>query len=260
MFNRGDFTPISYYGDTYLLRFREVLINSYFDKRFSEKPIPGDVDSYVNATINLYSLSVDLVDSLLDYYIYLASHSKRLLRNNDVESAIVATLFDQYSPLKSLDRYEALRKEFATLLAKESNDFKKHYNTKLLDKRVEYGFKGIVPNKASINVLLNQMCKNFILEHCLDNIVNYDQTGLYDTRNYDLEVLCEKLSFDDIIELYASLKNVFSNFPDSMVIPQKFIVEVLYDRLLFEDTSVAARNDRLVSICKSYLKEEPLFI
>ena len=146
------------------------------------------------------------------------------------------------------------------MLNSESKEFKRKFNTALLTKRVEYGFKGMIPNIAAINVKLNESCKKFIVENCLENITNFDQTGLYDTRNYDLEVLCAKLNFDEIIELYDRLKTVFNNFPDSSMIPQKFICEVIYNRLRYDDKTSEERNERLKQISMKYLKEEALFV
>jgi len=260
MVEKGTFEPVKYYGGTYLLKFREVIINSYFDKKYYAKLIKGDVESYVDFAINLYSLARDLEDSVLDYYLYLASHSRRLERNNDVKSAIITNLYELYSPYKSLDRFENLRKYFADELSKESNSFKKEYNTQLLDKRLEYGFKGMIPNINAIKTRLNERCKIFVIENCLENIANLDQTGFYDTRNYDLEVLCNRLNFDELLDLYTSLKAVFANFPDASMIPQKFIAEVIYNRLGYKDETEESRNDRLRTICSSYLKEEALFI
>ena len=234
-FAADKFNPVAYYGDSYLLRFREVMVNSYFDNRYKINVIKGNIDSYVDAAINLYSLAMDVENSVFNYYIYLSSHSKRLLRNNDVESAIIANIYSLYSPLACLERFEKARREFGALLNLENNSFKKKYNTALLTKRVEYGFKGMIPNIAAINIRLNESCKKFVVENCLENITNFDQTGLYDTRNYDLEVMCAKLNFDEIVELYDRLKGVFNNFPDSNIIPQKFICEVIYNRLRYED-------------------------
>ena len=258
--DRGVVEPVKYYGDSYLLRFREVIINSYFDKKYYAKLIPGDVDSYVDYAINLYSLARDLEDSVLDYYLYLASHSRRLQRNNDVKSAIITSLYELYSPYKSLDRFEAIREYFATQLAKEKNDFKNKYNTELLNRRIEYGFKGMIPNINAIKTRLNERCKVFVIENCLENITNMDQTGLYDTRNYDLEVLCSRLNIDELMDLYMRLKAVFANFPDSHQIPQRFMAEVLYNRLDYHDDDDEAKMERLKTICSSYLKEEALFI
>ncbi len=260
MVEKGTFEPVKYYGGTYLLKFREVIINSYFDKKYYAKLVPGDVQSYVEFAINLYSLARDLEDSVLDYYLYLASHSRRLQRNNDVKSAIITNLYELYSPYKSLDRFEELRKYFAGELSKENNEFKKKYNTELLNKRIEYGFKGMIPNINAIKTRLNERCKIFVIENCLENIANLDQTGLYDTRNYDLEVMCSRLNFDELLDLYTSLKAVFANFPDSLLIPQEFIAEVIYNRLGYEDESEEAKIERLKTICSSYLKEEALFI
>ena len=260
LYDNNVFEEVTYYGDTYLFRIRELLINSYYDKRYKLEVVKGDLDSYVKEAINLYSLASDLEKSIFDYYVYLSSHSKELKRNNDVESAILANIFETYSPLKSLNRFDTLRREFSNMINKESNAFKKKYNTVLLDKRVEYGFKGPIPNKASINVLLNERCKKFIVENCLDNLINFDVTGLYDTRNFDLAVLCQKFSFDDLLELYSDLKAVYANFPNAISLPQKFICETIYNRLEYSDPSLKEKNDRLKVICQSYLKEEPLFV
>ncbi|MBQ4031816.1 MAG: hypothetical protein II625_08690 [Bacilli bacterium] len=259
-FENNEYRPVSYYGDSYLLKFREVMINSYFDNRYRLNIIKGDIDSYVDAAINLYSLAIDVENSIFNYYIYLASHSRRLLRNNDVESAIIANIYSLYSPLLCLERFEKARREFGSQLNMENNTFKKKYNTALLTKRVEYGFKGMIPNIAAINIKLNESCKKFVVENCLENITNFDQTGLYDTRNYDLEVMCAKLNFDEIVELYERLKAVFNNFPDSNMIPQKFICEVIYNRLRYDDCNESDKKEKLKEISMKYLKEEALFV
>ena len=118
----------------------------------------------------------------------------------------------------------------------------------------------MIPNINAIKTRLNERCKIFVIENCLENIANLDQTGLYDTRNYDLEVMCSRLNFDELLDLYTSLKAVFANFPDSLLIPQEFIAEVIYNRLGYEDESEEAKIERLKTICSSYLKEEALFI
>ena len=257
-FYKNELKPSYKFDDNYLLRFKNSLINAYYDKRFHLNVIKGDLNSYVDTAINLYSLAFDLENSVFDYYLYLTSHSRRLSRNNDVESAIIRNIYDIYSPLVSLNRFEKIRKEFGDFLAKESNEFKQKYNTELLSRRVDYGFKGMIPNISAIKIFLNERCKNFIVENCLDNIINFDDSGLYDTRNYDLEVLCEKLSIEEVLNLYGRLKSVFSNFDNSFLIPQRFICNVIYNKLYNEDET--NRLDKLKNICLSYLKEEPLFL
>ena len=254
------FEPVSYIGDTYIIRFRELLINNYYDKRLYLKPLAHDVNSFVKVAIGLYGLASDLENRVLDYYLYLASHSRKLQRNNDVVSAIVANLYKLYNPFDSLDRFEALRKEFADMLHAESNEFKKEYNTILLGSRVEFDFKGPIPNINAIRVRLNERCKKFILENCLENLVNFDETGMYDTRNYELESLCDRLNFDEIKDLYENLKTIFNNFSGSAVIPQKFIATLIYDRLNYHDTNEAEKQEKLKVICQTYLKEDCLFI
>ena len=257
-FYKNEFEPSYKFDDNYLLRFKNSLINAYYDKRFHLNVIKGDLNSYVDTAINLYSLAVDLENSVLDYYLYLASHSRRLLRNNDVESAIIRNIYDMYSPLVSLNRFEKIRKDFGDFLAKESNEFKQKYNTELLSRRFDYGFKGMIPNISAIKIFLNERCKNFIVENCLDNIINFDDSGLYDTRNYDLEVLCQKLSFEDIVDLYGKLKSVFSNIENSLAIPQRFICTVIYNRLGYDDSN--NRESKMTEICNTYLKEDPVFL
>ena len=77
---------------------------------------------------------------------------------------------------------------------------------------------------------------------------------------FDLAVLCQKFSFDDLLELYSDLKAVYANFPNAISLPQKFICETIYNRLEYSDPSLKEKNDRLKVICQSYLKEEPLFV
>ena len=245
-------------SDNYLLRFKESLIKSYYDKRYKLLIAREDVDSYVKEAISLYSLAVDLENRVLEYYLYLAAHSKRLLRSNDVESAIIANLYSLYSPLDCLERFEEVRKEFGEKLSLKSNDFKKKYNSALLTKRVEYGFKGMIPNVSAIKIRLNERCKEFIIENCLENMINFDETNMYDTRNYDLEVLCDRLSVSEIVDLYGRLKQVFMNFNNSLIVPQQFICKVISNKLDNQDDRDI--KDRMIEICNTYLKEEPLFI
>ncbi len=257
-FKDGTFSFFSSDTTSYLFRFKYILINSFYDKRYHLNIIKGDMRSYVNAAISLYSLAVDLENNIIDYYLYLASHSKRLLRNNDVESAIISNLYNLYSPLDCLDRFENERNAFSELLNAESDEFKKKYNTELLEKRAEFDFKGMIPTVSAIKIKLNEKCKNFIVENCLDNIINYDETGLYDTRNYDLEVLCQKLSFEDIVDLYGKLKSVFNNIENSLAIPQRFICTVIYNRLGYDVSN--NRESKMTEICNTYLKEDPVFL
>ncbi len=256
-FNEGVFRGIHLTEENYLLRFKSLLINSYYDSRYIIDIKQGNINDYVTCAINLYSLAVDLENNVLDYYLFLASHSKRLLRNNDVDNAIIKNLYNLYSPIECLDRFEASRKIFVELLDKESNEFKKKYNTELLSKRVEYDFKGMIPNVSAIKTKLNERCKDFIVENCLENVKNYDETGLYDTRNYDLEVLCEKLSFDDLVSLYDRLKSVFNNIEGSDAVPQEFICNAIYNRI--GGKMEGSIEDIMKEICNTYLKEDPLF-
>ena len=256
-FNEGIFREISKSSDNYLLRFKSLLINSYYDNRFIINIKDGNIDDYVSCAINLYSLAIDLENNILDYYLFLASHSKRLLRNNDVDNAIIKNLYNLYSPVECLDRFEASRKIFVELLGKESNDFKKQYNTELLSKRAEYDFKGMIPNVSAIKTKLNERCKDFVVQNCLENAKNYDETGLYDTRNYDLEVLCEKLSFDDLINLYNRIKLVFDNTHGYESVPQEFICKVIYNRI--GEKMEGSKEDIMKEICNTFLKEDSLF-
>lgn len=246
-------------------KLKEVLIKSYFDKKyFNTITDNSDVEDYVLRTIDLYLLAEEIGVKVFEKILFDASHSKDLKRNNDVNSAIISKIYNTYNPFESYTYYERARVEFEEKLALQNDEFMRKYTPLLIQKKREYDYHGPIPlvNVIKTNVIEYQ--KKFIIENCTDNLVSFDISKQYDTRNYDLSVVAYGLSLNDFIELYGKMKDMInhSTWKDEnnkkliLYSAQNFILNELYKVLKLSDTSLEERKNKYNAICREYLKEE----
>ena len=205
-FDNGTFSNVSYANDSYIYRFREMIINFYFDDRFkSSLSSDSSVEEYVDRAIELYTLSNDLVEKIIDRVIYQSAHSPELKRHNDVNSAIINKIYDLYNPVYLLKRYDDSRLEFNKLLDNNSKIFINKVNILLANKKNEYNFHGPILSMKAIKEVIKIRKRDFIIENAITDLVSYDGLGDYDTRNYDLNYFAKDLSIDDIVSIYQIL-------------------------------------------------------
>lgn len=206
-FENNQFEPVSFADDSYISRFKEVLINSFFDKRYQNSLEEGSsVFSYVDRAIELYGLSSDLCTQIFERILFDASHSSSLKRNNDVRSALIKKIYDLYNPVYLLSIYEKAKDTFLELLAKQDDEFTKKYNLELAQKRLEYDYHGPIPSMQIIKTKLLEKRIRFIEDYCITELRSRDVYGDYDTRNYDLDVVALEIGVPELVELYENLK------------------------------------------------------
>ena len=249
----GGFHPVKYKDDSYFSRFREAIVNSYFDNRFLLNIYEDDeIKDYAQKTMELFSLSEDLENEIYDYYLFLASHSKRLGRCSDAKTAIILKLYDLYNPKELLYKYESVRSYFDRIIRNKDLDFKKEYDNTLFEQKKYFAYEGVIPTMKAVLIKFQNRLKKFILENYKDELVS--QAVEYDTRNYDLSVLIDELEIDDIKELYSEMKE---NDNDRLPEIQKFVVTALIKKVYTnDDLDCSLYYDE---ICKNYLNEERAF-
>ncbi len=279
-YENGKFTSYIYEGNSYLLQFKKVLIDSFFDSRFNSKlKIDDSVEDYVARAIELYSLADDLDDRMFEKIMFDASHSPVLKRGNDATTALIVKMYELYNPLYLLSIYDNAKRDFEDLLEHKNIDFKREYNVKLLDKKMEYDFHGPLPNINSIRTKTIERRIEFIYESCITELFSREFLNIYDTRNYDLDVIARDISIEDMVNLYFRMKNKIEDFdfsnmnfaPSTLVEPnyeknktlkaaQEFVVKRIFAKLKIKTTKEREIIDKYIDICNTYLKEDIIFI
>lgn len=279
-FENNRYVPFIQDGKSYLLNFKNVLANSFFDKRFKSKLVlDDDVDAYVDRAIELYALADELDDEIFEKVMFDASHSPVLKRGNDVHTALITHIYELYNPLYLLGIYEETKKEFDELLNKKSIEFKREFDLELIRKKDEYDYHGPIPSKESIRLKIVERRKKFILDNCITELFSRDILGNYDTRNYDLSIIAKDISVEDMVNLYYLMKNKIEDFNfESMNFINRGLVDKGYDKnitlkaaqefavkAIFNKLKNKAKNDEELNnaykdICSNYLKEDILFL
>ena len=280
-YDRDDVLSYSYdETDSYLLQFKKVLIDAFFDSRFKRKiDVNDEVDVFVDRSIELYSLANDLNNQIFEKVMFDASHSPELKRGNDASTALIVRIYELYNPLYLLSVYEKARTEFEGLLEQKSLDFNREYNVKLLDKKMEYDFHGPLPTMKSIRTQIIERRKDFIYEHCVTELFSRELLDSYDTRNYDLNIVAKDIPVDELVNLYFRMKSKIEsfnfsnmNFVDSSFVPdeyeknltlltaQEFVVKNIFIKLKCKIKNEKEKIDKYIDICESYLKEDILFV
>lgn len=279
-FENNRYVPFIQDGKSYLLNFKNVLANSFFDKRFKSKLVlDDDVDAYVDRAIELYALADELDDEIFEKVMFDASHSPVLKRGNDVHTALITHIYELYNPLYLLGIYEETKKEFDELLNKKSIEFKREFDLELIRKKDEYDYHGPIPSKESIRLKIVERRKKFILDNCITELFSRDILGNYDTRNYDLSIIAKDISVEDMVNLYYLMKNKIEDFNfESMNFINRGLVDKDYDKnitlktaqefavkAIFNKLKNKAKNDEELNnaykdICSNYLKEDILFL
>lgn len=263
-FYNDSFSPIKSFDNSNIGKFKELLVNNYFDERYilklnnNSEPI-----DYANFEISLFILSFDLENQLFEKTLYDASHAKSLKRNNDVDSAIINKLYELYNPYTLLKRYNKVKDNFEKLLDSKNDDFKYRVSSLFTSKKQELDLHGPLPSSRNIKVKVNEKKKDFILENVRNELVSFDKNEDYDTRNYDLSYLTDDLNINEMVKLYEMIKyninnsnekikiNVYTD-QELLVFAQKFVCKDIYNKL--------NGNASLKDICITYLHEQCLFI
>lgn len=279
-YENDEFSSYIYVGDSYLLQFKKVLIESFFDYRFKSKLQEfDDVNAFVDRAIELYSLANDLDDQIFEKVIFDSSHSTELGRGNDATTALIVKIYELYNPVYLLSIYENARNRFMDLLEKKSISFQREYNVKLLDKKMEYDFHGPLPTMKTIRSKTIERKKEFIYEQCITELFSREILNTYDTRNYDLNIVAKDIPIDDMVNLYYRMKHKIDdfnfdtmNFVDSALVEdnyeknmtllsaQEFIVKNIYAKLKCKANSNREKIDKYIDICEKYLHEDIIFI
>lgn len=280
LFENGKFSPVEIMDDTYISKFKENLINSFFDKRYiNSLNDDSSVMEYVDRTIDIYNLAEDLGNQIFERIMFDASHSPSLKRNNDVRSAIITKIYDLYNPIYLLALFEKAKNGFESLLANNSSKFIKDYNAKLTEKKLQYDFHGPLPTMKSIKTKILDRRKEFIVEHCITELKSRDLLESYDTRNYDLEIVAKDIEINEMITLYDQIKYKVNTFDysslyfynkeialdgyekqETLKAAQEFVVKDICSKLKINNLSANEMKERYRDICYGYFNEECLFV
>lgn len=279
-FENGKFKPVEFLDDSYVSKFRETLVNSFFDERYLNKLNNNPtVDECVNRAIGLYDLAEDLGSQIFERVMFDSSHSEELKRNNDVRNAIVTKIYDLYNPVYLLAIFDKAREGFESILNNNDKKFIKEYNEKLAFKKLEYGYHGPLPTMKTIKTKIAERKKDFILEHCITELKSRDILGDYDTRNYDLSVFAKDIEINDLINLYERIKWKINGFDyDSLYFygmdesikeneknialkaAQEFITKAIYNKIITKHLSSEETKNSYRDICYNYFNENCIFI
>lgn len=279
-YEKNEFEPISSMDDSYVSKFKELLINSFFDKRFKNSiKDENSINQYVERAISLYNLANDLENQIFEKVMYDASHSPELKRNNDVRSALIRKIYELYNPFYLLSYYEKAKNEFLNLLEKKDEEFKNDFESELNSKKAEFGYHGPLPTMKSIKTKLNGRRTKFIEDYCITELKSRDVIGDYDTRNYDLNVMAEDVETPDLVELYENLKIKINNynfdnlcfFDDKEVqvnyekeqllkAAQELIVKRIFRNMKIKHINGEDLFNKYKDICLGYFNEKCLFI
>ncbi len=280
LFENGKFNSIEIMNDSYISKFKENLINSFFDKRYiNSLNDNSNVMEYVERTIDIYNLAEDLGNQIFERIMFDASHSSSLKRNNDVRSAIITKIYDLYNPIYLLALFEKAKNGFESLLANNSSKFIKDYNAKLAEKKLQYDFHGPLPTMNSIKMKVLDRRKEFIVEHCITELKSRDLLESYDTRNYDLEIIAKDIEVNEMITLYDQIKYKVNTFDysslyfynkeialdgyekqETLKAAQEFVVKDICSKLKINNLSAKEMKERYRDICYGYFNEECIFI
>ena len=280
-FESNNFVKINTNDQSYTIRFKENLINNYFDYRYRNNiDSKSSVEMYVKRALELYELSFDLANEIFERLMFDSSHSPSLMRNNDVNSALLTKIYDLYNPIYLMGIYQTAKNDFDNLLNKHDKEFIERFNKELNTSKMEYNYHGPIPNMENIkNNVLNRR-KEFIIEHCITDLKSIDIFRNYDTRNYDLNIMAEGLTNGELVNLYADIKDKINNFDFSSMhlfdkllgkkdelekdillkAAQEFIVKLIYNNLDFKLSNQDEIDNKYRDICYGYLNENILFI
>lgn len=278
--SKGLFEPVYFADDSYITKFRETLINSFFDKRYYDTLNAfSTMDDFVERAIQLYGLAEDLTNQIFERIMFDASHADSLKRNNDVKSAVINKIYDLYNPLYLLGNFETARNKFNKLLECNSEEFLREYNLNLVDKKLEYDYHGPIPSMKTIQTKIIEKRKRFILDYCITDLKSRDILEDYDTRNYDLEVMALDIPINDMVELYEQIKNKINSFDFSSICffnkesleegyekkitlkaAQEFVCKDIFRKLKLKDLSFSEINNKYKDICYGYFNEDCMFV
>ena len=276
----GTFVKLNSTTNSYMTKFKENLINSFFDMRFKNNiNKESTLNDFVKRAIELYELAFDLGNQIFERIMFDASHSPKLKRNNDVTSALINKIYDLYNPVYLLGIYAAAKTKFEEILDSMDVSFKDKFVVKLNAKKIEYDYHGPIPTMEYIKLWVCERRKEFILEHCITDLKSRDVLDSYDTRNYDLYVIAEDIDSRELVTLYNEIKDKINNFDFTSLYffdhvinedgyeknlllkaAQEFIVKLIYKNLKLDVIDRPDKLERYRDICFGYLNEQIIFI
>lgn len=263
-FANNTFAGIKSFDNSDVGKFKELLVNNYFDKRYMMdlNENSSEID-FVNFEVNLFMLSFDLENQLFEKKLYDASHSKNLRRNNDVDNALINKMYELYNPFLLLKRYNKTKDLFEKMLNAQNESFKQKVSSLFISKKQELDLHGPLPSSRVIKTKLNDKLKKFILDNVRNELVSFDKKNEYDTRNYDLSMLTDDLSINEMNKLYEMMKyniiNVDDKIRNNILTDQELIKEA--QSFVCKDIYKKIDNKTSIKdICITYLNEQPLFI
>ena len=280
-FDNGSFVKKNINDSSYTIRFKDNLINNYFDQRYKNSLKKNSkVTDYVDRAIELYDLAAALADEVFERIVFDSSYSESLMRNNDVNSALLIKIYDLYNPIYLIGIYQKAKNEFDECLKEHDQEFTNNYEKYLNNRKMEYDYHGPVPSMETIKTNIVNRRKEFILEHCITDLKNIDIFRNYDTRNYDLTIMADGLKNGELVNLYEDIKEKINSFDytsmhfyDKLVnkekdleknlllkAAQEFIVKLIYNNLDLKLNSDMEINDKYRDICYGYLNEQILFL
>lgn len=232
--------------DAYCADFRRKMLNEYFDERIKGEVIDTDnPEKMATYVYRLAAFSVDLEDRVFNRLLYEASHAKSLKRGNDVKSAIIKKIYDLYNPCYMLSIYETKRQKVEEVIKSHGRDFSLavENNLKKLNEQSKQEFSLLSVHQIRNNLIERK--KKFLVEHYID-VKSQDILDDYDTRDYDLSVLCQDLDLNDITNVYNLTKYNIKNND--------------LEENLKEDASLNNRKDRLLQEVLGFYAEQVLKI
>ena len=222
------------------------MLNEYFDERIKGEVIDTDnPEKMATYVYRLAAFSVDLEDRVFNRLLYEASHAKSLKRGNDVKSAIIKKIYDLYNPCYMLSIYETKRQKVEEVIKSHGRDFSLavENNLKKLNEQSKQEFSLLSVHQIRNNLIERK--KKFLVEHYID-VKSQDILDDYDTRDYDLSVLCQDLDLNDITNVYNLTKYNIKNND--------------LEENLNDDASLNNRKDRLLQEVLGFYAEQVLKI
>lgn len=259
--NKGHITfkaEVNDYGYPY----RKKLIPQYFDERLVYQIIDSNNSKEIaNCLFNLTTLSNELINNVFEYDIFCSATSLELKRNNDVESAVTKKIYEIYNPYDLLQPYEKKRCELFSIIDNKNEEFKIAINNELKNLLAQNNYQEKIKSLKQINDELIKLRKNFVGNHVSD-IKSQDETNTYDTRNYDLSILCQLIPDKELKDAFQLAR---INLNDRNPSPSKinnliefFTLEIYKQKVKNKDEIISKENKETIlkDIAHIYLDEE----
>ena len=201
----------------YCADFRKKLLEEYFDSRLYFTLNEDDsVEKVADIGYKLGLFVEDLINRVFEKDKFDAAFSRSLSRNNDVKSAIIRKLYELYDPTYLISIYEKQRKSYIKFVSSKGKEFASQVD--YFNERIQKssGLKSLLLTEDRIIKELVIKRINFVKEN-LEDIVSQDIFEYYDTRNYDLEIILNRIDTKNLVTLYPDLKKRINNNEFSVI-------------------------------------------